>query len=99
MSNFRGTGTVLDNGQEIATVLYDLRKTVDRIDTGLGETVDGLSSTQGTVKVTSQQIDLGKMYILRMANGNKVEYYASYTNNIGYPHATYQAQVNGDPEA
>jgi hypothetical protein len=91
LRQFRGVGTVLRGSQEIARVQYSLMKSSDPF--------SALSRTRGFVRPQDGQIDVGLAYVLRMADGREVEFFARHTNGIEYPHATYSVTVNGDPEA
>ena len=98
MRQFQGTGTVLKDGIEVASVQYDLTKTVDRIRAG-NSVLDGLSSTTGSIRMRENDIEMGDMYMLRLESGTEVQFYAHHTSGRGYPNATYQITVNGDPES
>jgi hypothetical protein len=91
LRQFRGVGSVLQGGREIARVQYTLMKSSDPF--------SALPRTQGFIKPLHGHVDVGVPYILRMVDGREVDFFARYTNGIDYPHATYSVTVNGDPEA
>ncbi len=90
MKQFRGVGSILQGGHEIARVHYSLIKSADPF--------SSLSRTTGFIRPLDGQIDVGIAYGLRLADGREVEFFARYTNGIDYPHATYSVTVSGDPE-
>ena len=91
LKQFRGIGTVLKGGQEIARVQYSLMKSADPF--------SALSRTQGFARPLRGHVDVGIPYVLRLSDGREVDFFARYTHGIDYPHATYSVTVSGDPEA
>jgi hypothetical protein len=96
MAQLRGVGQVLQNGQEIATVSYDLKQTTPRISTARGEIITGQTSSEGGLRVRDGEripADAG-MLILRLENGAEVPFHLTSISNIGQPNAVYWISVN-----
>ena len=91
LKQFRGIGTVLQRGHEIACVQYSLMKSADPF--------NSRSRTQGFIKPLLGQVDVGIPYALRLSDGQEVDFYARYTNGIDHPNSTYSVTVKGDLKA
>ena len=91
MSKVSGKGRVLENGQEIATVRYDLTTV------SYGKDANQQSETEGSMQHLSGKIKQGVMYTLRSDKGIEVEFYV-YDIRRDTANPLYMVRLNRSPE-